>query len=221
MYHSSKYEEHDKALNYLINEFNKVSLSLGNEVEMYFQKEENFRDDGGVIHTRTQQKFLYDFEKRHNYYDSCNKLKFSTLGQFERKIQKDEIKLSIQSCSDESCFVLAWHEDYIKEDKAYINSATQDGVGEQNAKRFTKDFVEISYAQLDVLYYIFKDAFEYNNFNKKSFSLISTPRGKYKNTPISKVDCEDLIELASRSKSEYIEAAKKELKRRCCKSRLL
>lgn len=216
MYHPNKYKEHDDSLNRLIKAFNEVAIKMGNEVQMYFQEQENFRDDGGIVYIETGQKILYDFEKRHNYYDTCKGLKFSTLGQFERKIAKEEIKLSIQSCSDESCLVIAWHEDYKSESKEFINSATENGENEKNAKRFTRDFIEIEYARLDILYLILVDAFKNETFNKKCFNLISSPKGKYINDPIFKVQCHDVIELATHSKSEYKTIAKKELKRRCC-----
>jgi len=171
MYHPNKYDEHNQALLKLIHEFNKVAAQKGKAVEMYYQETENYRDDGGIIYNKTSEKILYDFEKRHNYYDSCNNLKFDTLGQFERKIKKAEIKLSIQCSSDERCFVIAWHEDYKKELKAYIKSETADGKGEKNAKRFTKDFIEIKYSEMDKFYDILLYSFENNSFNKKSFPL--------------------------------------------------
>lgn len=172
MYHPGKYNEHNQALLRLIHKFNEVSIQKGNEVKMYYQKNENYRDDGGIIYNKTFAKILYDFEKRHNYYDCCNKLKFDTLGQFERKIAKAEIKLSIQCSSDEKCFIIAWHDDYQKEKKEYLKSQTADGKGERNAKRFTKDFVEIAYSEMDKFYDILVNAFKYNSFNKKSFSLL-------------------------------------------------
>ena len=215
MYHPNKYQEHDKALNYLIVNLNKVAEKFGGEVQMYFQEQENFRDDGGVIFLNSGEKFLYDFEKRHSHYNGCKELKFDTLGQFERKIQKKEIKLAIQSSTDEKCLILAWHEDYKKEEKEYIKSATENGNGESNAKRFTKDFLEISYDNLEIMYYIFIKAFKTDNFNKASFSLINSPKGKYVDTPIYSVDCEDLIELATKN-NQYKKIAKDEIKRRMC-----
>jgi len=120
MYHPCKYEEHDRALNNLITKFNKVANRLGNEVQMYFQEKENYRDDGGVIFTATGEKFLYDFENK--------------------------------------------------------------------------------------------------TFNCKSFVLISTPQGKYLNTPIFDIECNDLIELVTRQNSDYKEVAKLEIKRRMCEN---
>jgi len=216
MYHPGKYKEHDKALNNLITKFNEVANELGNEVQMYFQEKENYRDDGGVIFTATGDKFLYDFEKRHKYYVNCKGLKFHTLGQFERKIKKQEIKLAIQCSTNEDCLVLAWHEDYKKETKEYLKSKTEDGKGESNAKRFTKDFIEISYDHLEIMYNIFLNAFKNKTFNCKSFVLVSTPHGKYLNTPIYDIECSDLIELATRQNSNYKEVAKIEIKRRMC-----
>jgi len=169
MYHPSKYDAHNKALENMIIKFNDTAKIVGNELKMYSQVKENYRDDGGIEYLATGQKVLYDFEKRHNYYNGCGGLAFKTLGQFERKILKQEIKLSIQCSTDENCFIIAWHEDYKKEDKKYINSATQDGRGERNAKRFTEDFIEIKYSDMGIFYNILLNAFKEKSFNKKSF----------------------------------------------------
>lgn len=217
MYHPNKYKDHNDALNILISKFNTIAKKHGNEVEMYYQQRENFRDDGGVIFVKNGIKFLFDFEKRHTYYAKCKNLQFDTLGQFERKIQKKEIKLSIQCSTDEQCLVIAWHEDYEKESIENIHSVTENGDTENKGKRFTKDFIEVPIDRLDILYCIFVEAFESNNFNKKSFCMVSSPQGKYVNTPIFDVDCEDLIEFATRFGSNYKEMAKKEIYRRMCK----
>jgi len=217
MYHPTKYEEHNKALKNLIDKFNKTANRLGGLVEMYFQEHENYRDDGGVIYKQTNEKFLYDFEKRHQYYASCQDFVYRSLGQFERKIKKEEIRLSIQCSSDEKCLMLAWHNDYQKEKAEKIKSSTEDGKGETNPKRFTTDFIEISYNDMDILYDIFLSAFQQKTFDKCTFNLITTPKKKYENTPIYYVECNDLIELATNKDDTYKKIAKQELQRRCCK----
>ena len=152
MYHPKKYEAHNKALKYFIQKFNEIAYKKGNELEMYDQEVENFRDDGGIIYKLDNTKVLYDFEKRFTYYDCCGGFKYNTLGQFERKIRKPEIKLSIQCSKDEKCFMLAWHEDYVKETRQNIGSVTASGEKEYDGKRFTKDYIELTYEQMDKLY---------------------------------------------------------------------
>lgn len=169
MYHADKYEAHNEALKKFIEVFNEVAKSKGNELEMYHQKVENFRDDGGIIYRPNNMYILYDFEKRFSHYDSCKKFKFKTLGQFERKLRKPEIKLSIQCSLNEHCFMVAWHQDFINESKQNIGSVTANGKREYSGKRFTKDFIELTYKQMDKFYDILIYAFQYNKFNKASF----------------------------------------------------
>ncbi|WP_418178993.1 hypothetical protein ACNSOO_08705 [Aliarcobacter lanthieri] len=169
MYYPNKYEEHNIAQRKLIEIFNQTANKLGSEVEMYFQEHENFRDDGGIIYKSTGEKILYDFEKRHTYYNTYKNFRFTELGQFERKIQKNEIKLSVQISTDESGLILAWHEDYVRKNVNYIKSKTEDGKGEINGKRFTSDFIEISYKNIEIFYHILVKAFKEKKFNKESF----------------------------------------------------
>ena len=172
MYHADKYESHNEALKKFIKAFNEVAKNMGDKLEMYYQEIENFKDDGGIIYKPTEERILYDFEKRFSYYNSCGQFKFDTLGQFERKIRKSIIKLSIQCSKDEKCHMIAWHEDYVKEIKYNIGSVTASGSREYDGKRFTKDFIELTYKQFDVFYKILLYAFENNAFNKSSFQVI-------------------------------------------------
>lgn len=172
LYHPDKYKKHNQALKTFVDGFNAIASSKGSEIEMYIQNIENFRDDGGILFKKDNIQILYDFEKRFKYYDSCGNFVFYSLGQFERKIRKEEIKLSMQCSTDEKCFLIAWHDDYVKEEKKKIGSATADGSKEYDGKRFTKDFIELSYDQFDKFYDILLYAFKNNSFNKNSFSVL-------------------------------------------------
>ena len=150
--------------------FNEVARRMGNEINMKVSEIENFRDDGEIVHIPTGRKILYDFEKRFTYYDECGRFKFTTFGQFERKIQKSEISCSIQCSKDEKCFILAWHDDYKKEKIEYVGSKTASGRFERTGKRFTKDFLEIKYSEMNKFYNILKKAFK-EGFNCRSFNI--------------------------------------------------
>lgn len=130
---------------------------------------ENFREDGEIFHSVTGQKILYDFEKRNSYYDAYGKFKFSTFGQFERKIQKPEIALSIQCSKNQDGFIIAWHADYQKEKIVYLHSKTASGT-ENTGKRFTKDFIEIRYSEMSLFYKMLAKAFTTKNFNASCFT---------------------------------------------------
>lgn len=173
MYHSKKYEKHNIALNNFIKIFNKTAINKGNKIKMYYQEKENYIDDGGIIYIPNDFKILYDFEKRFSYYYKCNAFKYKTLGQFDRKIRKPEIKLSIQCSKDEKCFMVAWHEDYFNERNLKIGSKTEICSKEYDGKRFTKDFIEISYQRMDIFYDILYYAFQKNVFNKENFKAIN------------------------------------------------
>ena len=112
----------------------------------------------------------YDFEKRFNYYSSYNEFQFQDLGQFERKIAKKEILLSIQSSSDETGFLFAFHYDLLKEEKKFISSKTSTGY-EKTAKRFTKKFLEISYEDIALFQKMLLNCYEFKNFSYEGCKL--------------------------------------------------
>jgi len=129
---------------------------------------ENFREDGEIVFSSGNRKILYDFEKRFSYYDNYGCFKFDSFGQFERKIQKPEISLSIQCSKNENGFIIAWHEDYKNEDIIYLNSKTANGL-EKTGKRFTKKFKELRYTEMQIFYQVLLNAFTKNSFNATSF----------------------------------------------------
>ena len=170
MYHPSKYAHHNNALDKFCAVFNDISKASGDLIYMQTSDIENYREDGEIIYRPTNQNILHDFEKRFTYYDTFKSFRFDTFGQFERKISKPEISLSIQCSKDESGFIIAWHEDYKKEKIVYMNSKTATGY-EKTGKRFTKNYIEISYAEMNKFYQILINAFLNNSFNSTCFNL--------------------------------------------------
>jgi hypothetical protein len=170
MFHPDKYMPHNKALDKFISIFNSVSKKEGALLKMMQSEIENFREDGEIIFLPNGAKTLYDFEKRNRYYDTCG-FSFKDFGQFERKIQKPEISLSIQCSKDEKCFCMAWHEDFKKEQIKYIGSVTGRGNKEYTGKRFTTAFKELKYSEMDQFYKILVKAFSSNNFNSSCFEI--------------------------------------------------
>jgi len=164
MYHPDKYKHHNNAESKFAAIFNDTS----NESSMMINDKENFREDGYIVYHKLDYKIMYDFEKRFTYYDSYNKFKFNTFGQFERKIKKPEIELSIQCSKKEDAFIIAWHEDFRKENIVYINSKTRYGY-ERTGKRFTKRFIEISYSNMSIFHDIIKRACEAKKLDYNSF----------------------------------------------------
>lgn len=168
MYHPEKYSAHNQALARFCHLFNQTSEASGGALLMQPSRRENFREDGEILFRPAATSVLYDFEKRFSHYPRHGAFRFSTFGQFERKLQKPEISLSIQCSTDESGFIVAWHEDYRAEALVHIASKTATGT-EQTGKRFTTRFLELSYHQMGRFYRVLDYAFRYNQFNANSF----------------------------------------------------
>lgn len=170
MYHPEKYSHHNDALSKFCTLFNQTATALDNLITMNPSPTENFREDGEIVFKPGNQKILYDFEKRFSYYENYGNFKFDTFGQFERKIQKPEISLSIQCSKNENGFIIAWHEDYKNERVVYLNSKTSNG-SENTGKRFTKNFKELKYTEMDKFYTMLYKAFTNNCFNASCFRI--------------------------------------------------
>jgi len=174
MYHPGKYSSHNESLKRFIEAFNRASERLGGRFVMEMRREENFRDDGVIRDRRTGKEVIFDWEKRHSYYERCG-FPFKTFGQFERKIQKEEIELSIQCSKDERCFCIAWHEDFKKEEVRRVPTKKEDGTSENTGKRYTKKFLELRYTEMDKFYRILERAFDTGNFNSTSWEEYGNP----------------------------------------------
>lgn len=169
MYHRDKYLLHNQSLARFCAVFNPAALLRGSRMVMDISQAENFRDDGKIIYLPTQQTILFDWEKRFSYYDDCDKFQFATFGQFERKIQKPEIALSIQCSTNECCFCIAWHDDFSKEPLVNIGSKMANNDKEYSGKRFTKHFREMSYQNVTLLCDILLKAFLTQQLNHTAF----------------------------------------------------
>ena len=105
--------------------------------------EETFIDDGNIVDIATNQSIGFDWEYRDKYF-SNGKFQFSTLGQYERKIVKPSIKISLQCDSTETAVAVAWHEDWELEDVVALRLAT-DSHDQFGKVRYTKYFKIYSY----------------------------------------------------------------------------
>ncbi len=164
MYHPSKYDEHNKSLNKFSLLFNSHSKENGNRLVVKINETETFRDDGYIFDSSNSTKLGFDWEKRVSYYINYG-FPFEDFGQFERKIKKPEIKLSIQCSKNENGFCIAWHEDFLKEIQKNIGSKMENGRKEFTPKRFTKKFKEFSYDEINKFYSILLNAFDTKNFH--------------------------------------------------------
>jgi len=170
MYHPDKYQPHNEALDRFCTLFNQAAARLGALISMQPSAIENFREDGKIVYTLTGASILYDFEMRDRHYNTCG-FPFKDFGQFERKILKPEIALSIQCSKDETCFCLAWHEDFKQVPVKYMGSVTAPGDKEYTGKRFTTAFKELNYSQMDDFYLMLLKAFSDDAFNATCFRI--------------------------------------------------
>lgn len=105
MYFPSTYNEHNQSLKRFINTFNEYSQQRGGRFTIKM-KEEDFHSDGFIIDSKTKKEIVFDWEKRHSYYITYG-FPFDTFGQFERKIKKSGIDMSIQCSKNENAFCIA------------------------------------------------------------------------------------------------------------------
>lgn len=166
MWRPSKYQEHNLSLDKFKDLFN--NCGYYNNIIINPIEEETFEDDGYIIDTNTQQKIIFDWEKRDRYF-SNGKFRFDSLGQFERKIRKPQIKLSLQCDSTDTAVAVAWHEDWRRENRIDLNLSTDYINDEYGTVRYTKSFKIYKYSEMEQLKAMIQRAFDNNEYNKSTF----------------------------------------------------
>ena len=111
MYRPSKYYISQASLEFFAKRFNESPNHRN--LEWRYINEESFVNDGYFIDVGTGKSLGYDWEIRDNYFEN-GRFKFPTIRQFDRKMQKDSIKLSIQGDRDCMAFIAVWHDDLRK-----------------------------------------------------------------------------------------------------------
>ena len=146
MYKPSLYNKHDQTLNEFADKFN--SCTACQNLKMYPITEETFIDDGEIVDENTGKRFSFDWEYRDKYF-SNGRFAFDTLGQYERKIIKPSIQLSIQCDSTATAIAVAWHEDFKKENKIMLSLDTDYSKKQFGAVRYTHAFKIYMYSEID------------------------------------------------------------------------
>jgi len=169
MKHPDQYQPHNTALEKFRKIFNAEAKKKG--IPLYMPaSEENYVDDGKIIHTLTQQEIIFDFEKRHCHYITYG-FPFDDLGQFGRKTTKLKISLSIQCNKNEDSFVVAWQEDFRKGKNKKVGCKTGSGDTEQVDRWSTTKFKEFRYSEMDKFQEMLLRAFKNNTFNASCFKI--------------------------------------------------
>lgn len=159
MYRPSLYSKHDETMNSFSELFNNCEVCKN--LVMRPITEETFIDDGEFIDTNTGRRFSFDWEYRDRYF-SNGVFKFDTLGQYERKIVKPSIQLSIQCDSTATAIAVAWHEDFKRENKTKLSLATDYRKKQYGAVRYTHKFKV----------YFYKDIVEFKKMIQRAFDTV-------------------------------------------------
>lgn len=174
MYRETKYIEHNISLD----EFSKIFNNCNQFKEIIIKpiEKETYQDDGCIVDLNTGKEIIFDWEKRakkkNGKDDFANGvLKYPTLGQYERKLKKNQIKLSIQCDTTETAVAIGWHEDFLKEDIKHLKMSTDQNEDEDGKARYTKDFKIYKYEKNDIveLKRMIKKSFDNNTYNKQVF----------------------------------------------------
>ncbi|MFH1852627.1 MAG: hypothetical protein ABIA75_09805 [Candidatus Neomarinimicrobiota bacterium] len=142
----SMYDRHEQSLRKFAELFNAVRDGLPLVMQIY--QTENFRDDGVIVDTRSGKRITFDWEIRDKYF-SRGKFEFSELRQFERKIKKAEIGLSLQCDREETAVLAAWHEDWLRSEPLPVRLSTDYRWNEANLVRSTRHFRIFDYEKMD------------------------------------------------------------------------
>lgn len=145
MYRPSMYNKHDESMFYFAELFN--TCSVREEIEMRPNTKETYDNDGIFVNISAGIKIGFDWEYRDRYFTNC-KFAFPTLGQYERKIRKSSIQLSIQCDSTQTGIAVAWHNDWMREMRETRSLATDYEEKEQGIIRYTNKFKIYSYQEI-------------------------------------------------------------------------
>ena len=163
----SMYQAHEDSLKKFTDLFNSCRDRLPLVMQIY--QTENFRDDGVIVNTRTGKRVAFDWEIRDKYFNN-GKFAFKELRQFERKIKKEEIGLSLQCDREETAVIVAWHEDWLKSKPIPVKLATDFKWSENNLVRSTTKFKILSYDEVGDFRAMLYRALGNGQFNYLAFS---------------------------------------------------
>lgn len=165
MYRSSKYKLSEESLKLFAELFNRESEF--NHIRIYPIEEETYVDDGYIKNELTGQKIGFDWEIRDKYFEN-GIFAFNTLGQFERKIIKPSIELSLQCDKNQTAVIVAWHQDWKKENPEVMRLST-DREEQVGKVRYTRYFKVYKYSDISKLKEMISKAFQTCKFDHSAF----------------------------------------------------
>ncbi len=169
MYRPSQYEFSDVSLKRFAKQFN--SEESYDYIKIFPIESETFVDDGQIVNEKTGQSIGFDWEIRDKYFNN-GVFPFKTLGQFERKIKKPSIELSIQADTNETAILIGWHDDWKKE-KLVRRKCSTDKNDVDDSLRYTSHFKLYTYSgknsQLSEFKAMLDRAFATGKFDHSAF----------------------------------------------------
>lgn len=147
--------------------FNKESSC--SEIIMEPITEETFDNDGYFVNIKTGQKIGFDWEYRERYFKN-GVFAFDSLGQYERKLKKESIDISIQCDSTQTAVLVAWHNDFLMEDKVKLSLATDYSNKQFGDVRYTKSYKVYMYTEIREFKKMIQRAFITQKFDCSVFS---------------------------------------------------
>lgn len=167
MYRPSQYNKSQASLEFFANHFN--ALPYLQNIRWICIAEESFDNDGYFVDLASGQMIGFDWEIRDDGSFEDGVFRYKTLGQYERKIKKSSIQLSVQCDSTFTTVMVAWHDDFKKEPVQNVPCKTDNGVQSSAQERYTDKFRIYSFSDMrqlkDMLAYAFANkCFDYRSF---------------------------------------------------------
>lgn len=166
MYRPSKYNKHNESLENFAKLFNDEQSAK--HIVMEPIDEETYDNDGKFVNIKTGEEIGFDWEYRDRYF-SNGVFSFDSLGQYERKLIKKSIQLSIQCDNTQTAILVAWHEDFLLENKVKIGLATDSPRKQYGGVRYTKRFKIYSYQEIKEFKKMIEKAFTSGDLNASIF----------------------------------------------------
>lgn len=168
MYRPSYYKKHNDSMEKFAEKFN--SCPVCGHISMKPHSEETFDNDGVFVDGNTGDFIGYDWEYREDHFANC-KFAYSTLGQYERKLRKPSIQLSLQCDSTETGIAVGWHGDWLQESVQRRSLKTDFSQDENGFVRYTSRFKIYSYNQMASFKSMVAAAMEQKIYSSEIFEI--------------------------------------------------
>lgn len=166
MYRPTLYSKHDQTMNGFANLFNRFPDYR--HIEKRPNPVETYDNDGVFLDHLHKRKIGYDWEYRDRYFANCI-FQYPTLGQFERKIRKPSIQISLQCDSTETGIAAAWHSDWKLEAQQHLDLRTDYEEKEKGTTRYTNKFKIYSYEKIGDFKRMIAAALEFQIYSSEIF----------------------------------------------------